>query len=376
LTTTFDDAIFQYISESAQISETTIANLVNLVGYVGTPTPEMYNADRAFYSIVQNGMNEIRAKSESIESTIVSFYQNEFWWTKINVIIATVVGLTLVIVAATLLGIIVSKVMVRNELVLTLFARINTSDIKRLCEKCEHFLKTRLSERVTDYTEAEDVKDSKENLGEDDKDKSGDQKDEELQPLDGENDGDYDMQTEKPGLVGGGQIGNNSQQESQKGINTSNNGSQLMDSPGNKKKGAKFQSEVVGATNFSGSMNNSDGPMLLESTKKNGKYQSDFMGTKGSGVGSGDSQGQKKLSGFKDEKNMNSVPKPSRQTKAQMTMDTKKSMHQQALEQKKEDEENEDVYEQRVNKLVNSKTSGRNKVIGNFVCISILILLP
>ena len=74
MTTTFDDAIFQYISESAQISETAIANLVNLAGYVGTPTAEMYNADRAFYSIVQNGMNEIRAMTESIEAEIVSFY--------------------------------------------------------------------------------------------------------------------------------------------------------------------------------------------------------------------------------------------------------------------------------------------------------------
>ena len=229
---------------------------------------------------------------------------------------------------------------------------------------------------MTDYTEAEDVKDSKENLGEDDKDKSGDQKDEELQPLDGENDGDYDMQTEKPGLVGGSEMDKNSQRESQKGINTSNNGSQLMDSPANKKKGAKFQSDVIGGTNFTGSMNNSDGPMLLESSKKNGKYQSDFTGTKGSGNGTGESQGQKKTSGFKDEKSMNNVPKPSRQTKAQMAIEMKKSMHQQALEQKKEEEENEDANDQRVMKLLNSKDSGRNKVIGNFVCISILILLP
>lgn len=35
----------------------------------------------------------------------------------------------------------------RNEQVLTLFARINPSDIKKLAEKCERFLSTRLSER-------------------------------------------------------------------------------------------------------------------------------------------------------------------------------------------------------------------------------------
>jgi len=57
-------------------------------------------------------------------------------------------------------------------------------------------------------------------------------------------------------------------------------------------------------------------------------------------------------------------------------MDMKKSMHQQALEQKKEEEENEDANDQRVMKLLNSKDSGRNKVITNFICISIFILLP
>lgn len=372
LNATFDDAIFQYISETAQIAETAIGNLVNLVGYTGTPTSEMYNADRAFYSVVQNGMNTIRQKSEDIEADIVKFYKDRFLQTKINVIIATCISFAIIVIAAGLLGYIVSGVTVRNEQVLTLFARINPQDIRRLCEKCENFLKTRLSERMTEneYTDAEDPKDSEKN----DDEKEGNN--EELHLLDGEEqEGDYDMQTEKPGLVDG------SQKQSQKGITTSSN----EDERGGtavKPRGKNSHSDLVGGTNMTGgSMNNSDGLMLDTSKKGGGKYKSELitpMTILGPNTDStGKTQGHARQNGTtRRALNFSQVPQPSRlSTRQQAAMNMKKSMHQQALEKKEEEEENQ-LNDVRVSKLLNSKESDRYKVITNFISISVFILMP
>ena len=371
LVATFDDAIFQYISETAQISETAIANLVNLAGYIGTPTSEMYNADRAFFSVVENGMHTIRQKSEDIESDIVKFYKDRFGHTKINVIIATCFSFAIIVIAAGLLAYIVSGVTVRNEQVLTLFARINPQDIRRLCEKCENFLKTRLSERMTDneYTDAEDPKDSKEN----DDEKEGN---EELQPLDGEEQmGDYDMQTEKPGLVNG------SQGHSQKGNNTSPSGEEKSSS-GAKLRGKNSQSDLVAGTQMTGgSLNNSEGLLLESSVKRGGKYQSDLITPMATPSIPTDTF-QKKLGHARvsnlsgQPSNFSQVPQPTGQSsRQQAAMNMKKSMHQVALEKKEEEEEN-DLNDVRVSKLLNSKDSDRYKVISNFICISVFILMP
>jgi ribosomal protein L12E/L44/L45/RPP1/RPP2 len=373
LVATFDDAIFQYISETAQIAETAIGNLVNLAGYTaGPPTSEMYNADRAFFSVVQNGMHTIRQKSEEIEADIVKFYKDRFGQTKINVIIATCFSFAIIVIAAGLLAYIVSGVTVRNEQVLTLFARINPQDIRRLCEKCENFLKTRLSERMTDneYTDAEDPKDSENN------DNENEGNNEELQLLDGEEqEGDYDMQTEKPGLVDG------SQKQSQKGINTSSN----EDERGGtavKPRGKNSHSDLIGGTNMTGgSLNNSEGLVLESSKKGGGKYQSEFitpMTTPGPPTDStGKTRGHARQNGLTGRASkFSQVPQPSRQsTKQQSGMSTKKSMHQQALEKKEEEEEN-DLNDVRVSKLLNSKDSDRYKVIKNFIFISVFILMP
>ena len=74
--------------------------------------------------------------------------------------------------------------------------------------------------------------------------------------------------------------------------------------------------------------------------------------------------------------NFSQVPQPTGQSsRQQAAMNMKKSMHQVALEKKEEEEEN-DLNDVRVSKLLNSKDSDRYKVISNFICISVFILMP
>jgi adenylosuccinate synthase len=128
-------------------------------------------------------------------------------------------------------------------------------------------------------------------------------------------------------------------------------------------------------------MNNSDGLMLDTSKKGGGKYKSELitpMTILGPNTDStGKTQGHARQNGTtRRALNFSQVPQPSRlSTRQQAAMNMKKSMHQQALEKKEEEEENQ-LNDVRVSKLLNSKESDRYKVITNFISISVFILMP
>lgn len=198
---TYDDAVFQYISEASQIAETKIEYLVD-INTISTPSTEITNADRAFYSVIENGLHVIRSNSEAIENDIVEFFRDEFDKAKLNFIITKCTGFALIIIEIILLIYIVIKVINRNEQVLTLFARINQADIKKIIEKNELYLNVRLSERVYVDEISNAESEMNENSATEKDSKDNNQEDEEKH-LESENDDEIEeseMQTEKPNV--------------------------------------------------------------------------------------------------------------------------------------------------------------------------------
>jgi hypothetical protein len=131
-TSLYNDALFQYITASSSIRNSSLASFLS--------TSDLDSTVKNFFFVKRNGLGPLRKGSEdtaqqffSYYSDLTSNYQNRFK-------IIMIVGLIILVLSQFILIPIVFEVHRTNNKVLSFFGYIPRDEISELAAKCERFI--------------------------------------------------------------------------------------------------------------------------------------------------------------------------------------------------------------------------------------------
>ena len=137
--TTFDDALFQFITSASSVRNSTLTTFNN--------TSTVDSTKKNFYYVNYNGLRPLRWGSENIAMDFYNYYfdRTSTYWITIEIIM--IVALVVVAVSMVIIVPFVFSVQKTNNRVLSLFGYIPRNDINLLADKCERYLDTYLEDR-------------------------------------------------------------------------------------------------------------------------------------------------------------------------------------------------------------------------------------
>ena len=130
--------VIKAVQLSQRLNDIPLADYHNL----GTIT----DAEKYFYFVTRNGMNQMRINTENIASSIVGFYNNQTDSLSTFLLVTMILGIVFIAVPQLFIIPKIFSVNKTNMKVLSLFGYIPPEEVEELAERCEQFILIYLDE--------------------------------------------------------------------------------------------------------------------------------------------------------------------------------------------------------------------------------------
>jgi hypothetical protein len=139
ITSPYESALFQYTSETFQVSNATKDN-IKLSQSSGALVDTTRNIRKAFSGIFNNGLKTLRSASYVVSKEVETTYSSQIkTFFLLRIMLVSLIVIFLILVTMIYLIPKIFEIMRTTKLVLVLFGKIKREDIVKLADKCQRF---------------------------------------------------------------------------------------------------------------------------------------------------------------------------------------------------------------------------------------------